>query len=72
MDATRALGAEPEFVASSTDSNVPLSLGIPAITIGVGGESGGIHTTEEWYENVAGPEGIERTLLIILGCANAA
>jgi acetylornithine deacetylase/succinyl-diaminopimelate desuccinylase-like protein len=67
--ATRILGDQPELVASSTDANVPIALGIPAIAIGAGGESGGTHTTEEWYSNEGGPEGIERALLIVLGAA---
>jgi acetylornithine deacetylase/succinyl-diaminopimelate desuccinylase-like protein len=54
---------------SDTDANYPMSLGIPAITMGAGGRGGGIHTLDEWYENEEGPEGILRalhTLLIIL------
>jgi tripeptide aminopeptidase len=69
MQVTRALGAEPELVSSSTDANVPISLGVPAITVGAGGESGGIHTTDEWYSNDGGPTGIERALLLTLAIA---
>lgn len=68
--ATRALGDTPELVASSTDANIPIALGIPAIAIGAGGESGGTHTTEEWYSNEGGPEGIERALLVLLEIAS--
>lgn len=64
--ATRALDAEPELTVSSTDANVPMSLGIPALTLGAGGQGGGIHTTDEWYRNVRGPEGIARALLTLL------
>jgi acetylornithine deacetylase/succinyl-diaminopimelate desuccinylase-like protein len=39
------------LAASSTDSNVPISLGVPSVTIGVGGEGGGSHTLKEWYRN---------------------
>jgi acetylornithine deacetylase/succinyl-diaminopimelate desuccinylase-like protein len=67
--ATRALGSAPELVASSTDANIPIALGIPAIAIGAGGESGGTHTLEEWYANTNGAEGIERVLLIALATA---
>ena len=67
--ATRLIGETPELVSSSTDANVPIALGIPAIAIGAGGESGGTHTTAEWYENMGGPEGMERALLILLGTA---
>jgi tripeptide aminopeptidase len=67
--ATRFLGDAPELVASSTDANIPIALGIPAIAIGAGGESGGTHTIDEWYSNAGGVEGIERALLIVLGVA---
>lgn len=67
--ATRMVGAQPELVASSTDANVPLSLGIPAVALGAGGESGGIHTTEEWFCNREGVLGLERALLTVLSVA---
>jgi tripeptide aminopeptidase len=67
--ATRYLGDAPELVASSTDANIPIALGIPAIAIGTGGESGGTHTMDEWFANTHGVEGIERALLIVLGVA---
>lgn len=70
--ATRLVGARPELVASSTDANVPMSLGIPAITLGAGGESGGIHTTEEWFCNREGSRGLERGLLTVLAAAGVA
>jgi len=67
--ATRYIGRRPELVASSTDANVPMALGIPAIAIGAGGESGGMHTLHEWYENERGSEGIVRALLTLLAVA---
>lgn len=66
VEATRALNAEPEFVASSTDSNIPMSRGIPAITMGAGGEAGSAHTPDEWFRNRNGPEGIFRAFLTVL------
>ena len=71
MAATRAVGAEPELAVSSTDANIPMSLGIPAVTMGAGGEAGLAHTTEEWYRNQAGPEGVLRALLTVLAAAGA-
>ena len=53
-------------MAASTDANIPMSLGIPSVTLGAGGEAGRIHTTEEWYRNERGPEGIYRGLLTAL------
>jgi acetylornithine deacetylase/succinyl-diaminopimelate desuccinylase-like protein len=64
--ATRFMGEEPELAAASTDANVPLSLGMPAITLGAGGRSGGTHTTGEWYDNDGGPEGIQRLALTVV------
>ena len=64
--ATRALAATPELAVSSTDANIPMSLGIPAITMGAGGEAGQAHTTDEWYRNVQGPDGILRALITVL------
>lgn len=51
MAAARAVGWSPRTSASSTDANLPISLGIPAITIDGGGRGGGAHGTEEWYED---------------------
>ncbi len=43
------LGVRSRIDTSSTDANIPLSMGIPAITLGAGGTGGGAHTSEEWY-----------------------
>jgi acetylornithine deacetylase/succinyl-diaminopimelate desuccinylase-like protein len=64
--ATLALSATPELAVSSTDANIPMALGVPAITLGAGGEAGQAHTTDEWYRNVQGPDGILRALLTVL------
>ena len=66
LAATRASGVEPEVTASSTDANLPMSLGIPAITLGAGGSAGDVHTTDEWYRNTDGPVGIQRALHTVL------
>ena len=55
MDAARTLGFTSHTNASSTDSNIPISLGIPAITIDGGGGGGGAHSLSEWYDD--GPNG---------------
>jgi tripeptide aminopeptidase len=55
--AARAAGYTPEFGASSTDSNIPISLGIPAVTIGSGGTGGRAHSLDEWID-VAKPESV--------------
>jgi len=66
VSATRALDLPVELATSSTDANIPMSLGIPAITIGGGGEAQGAHTLAEWYRNTLGPEGVVRALLTLL------
>ncbi len=66
MHATRAVDRDPELAAASTDANVPLSLGIPAITIGAGGSGGGMHTPQEWYDDTHGAIGVERVLRLVL------
>lgn len=64
--ATRRVGIEPQLIASSTDANVPIALGIPALAIGAGGLAGGIHTPEEWFENRGAALGLERALLTLV------
>ena len=65
--ATRSLGFTPVLDQSSTDSNIPISLGVPAITLGAGGTSGNSHTLEEWYEPQGRDLGLKRALLVMLG-----
>ena len=55
LNAAKALGFTSSTGASSTDANLPISLGIPAIRIGGGGRNGNAHSLGEWY--VDGPNG---------------
>ncbi|MBV9759841.1 MAG: M20/M25/M40 family metallo-hydrolase [Acidobacteriaceae bacterium] len=50
---------------ASTDANVPLSLGLPAISIGAGGQGGGAHTNQEWYHSEQREIGLRRILLLL-------
>jgi hypothetical protein len=50
----------------STDANIPLSRGIPAIAIGGGGTGGGIHTLQEWYDPTGRETALRRILLTLL------
>lgn len=52
---------------ASTDSNVPMALGIPAITIAGGGEGGGSHSPDEWFSPTNSHQGPQVALLLILG-----
>jgi di/tripeptidase len=60
------LGIRSHVDTSSTDANIPLSLGIPAVAIGAGGVGGGAHTTQEWYRPEARDLGLKRILLSLL------
>jgi len=67
--ANRALGRDAELTSASTDANVPIALGIPAIALGAGGRAGDAHLATEWYENVEGALGIVRALLVTAAMA---
>jgi tripeptide aminopeptidase len=71
LDAAKALGeARPQTGASSTDSNLPMSLGIPAITIGGGGTGSGAHSLDEKFEDTPdGYKGPQWALLIVAALA---
>jgi len=63
------LGNRSRNELSSTDANIPLSTGIPAIAIGAGGLSAGAHSTSEWYNPLGRELGLKRALLTILDVA---
>jgi tripeptide aminopeptidase len=69
LAADMRLGNRSRRERSSTDANIPLSLGIPAISLGAGGRSGGAHTTEEWYEPTNRELGLQRVALTLLAVA---
>jgi tripeptide aminopeptidase len=62
----RHLGIRTEKRVASTDANIPLSLGIPALSIGAGGDGGGIHTRGEWYDASGRELALKRILLLLL------
>ena len=64
IECSRALRIEPRLDCSSTDSNIPISLGIPAITIGAGGISNNCHTLAEWYDPAGRELGLKRLALL--------
>jgi tripeptide aminopeptidase len=59
-------GPNATLGGASTDSNQPMSLGIPAVTIGGGGEGGNWHSVNEWYKPVDGYLGPQRALMAVL------
>jgi acetylornithine deacetylase/succinyl-diaminopimelate desuccinylase-like protein len=64
--ATQLVGITPKLDQASTDSNFPISLGIPAVTLGAGGTSGNSHTLDEWYDPRDRARGLKRGLLVAL------
>ena len=69
----QAFGLKPSYGISSTDSNIPMSMGIPALTIGRGGPGGRAHSPDEWTDVApAGiAESVEVALAIILAVAGS-
>lgn len=68
----RRFGGEPELGRSSTDSNIPIALGIPAVTIGSGGVGGGAHSPGEWWLDEEGHLAIQAALLLLVSEAGLA
>lgn len=63
------LGNRSRLERSSTDANLPLSLGIPAVSLGGGGMGGGAHTLSEWYDSTGRALGLKRLYLTTLTLA---
>jgi tripeptide aminopeptidase len=57
------LGNRSRLERSSTDANIPLSLGLPAVALGGGGKGGGSHTLAEWYDPDGRELGLKRLFL---------
>jgi acetylornithine deacetylase/succinyl-diaminopimelate desuccinylase-like protein len=65
------LGIRARLDCASTDANVPLSMGVPGVSIGAGGQGGGAHTPAEWYHPEGRDLGLKRillTLALLLRC----
>lgn len=69
---TAVFGVQGELGRSSTDSNIPIALGIPAVTIGRGGIGVGGHSPGEYWVNVNGHLAIQRALLLLAAEAGLA
>jgi tripeptide aminopeptidase len=59
------LGIRSHLDCASTDANIPMSLGIPAISIGAGGHGGGAHSAQEWFRPEGRDLGLKRILLTL-------
>ena len=69
--ATRAVGRTPQSASASTDANVPLARGIPAIAIGAGGSGGGAHTADEWFDDADSEIGLDRVIRLVVTLGTA-
>lgn len=72
LAAVESFGLEPQLTRSSTDSNIPISYGIPAITISRGGKTSGMHAPDEYWEDVDSHIGPQLALLVVLANAEIA
>ena len=66
MAVTKHFGVTPRLTRGSTNSNIPISLGIPSVTIGRGGKGGNVHSLDEWWYNDRGYRSIQLSLLLVL------
>jgi tripeptide aminopeptidase len=62
----RHLGLRTDLRLGSTDANIPLSLGVPALSLGAGGEGGNAHTLQEWYSAKDRELALKKVLLLTL------
>lgn len=67
----RHLAIHSESRIASTDANIPLSLGIEAVSIGSGGSGGGVHTRQEWFDATGRDLALRRILLLLLALTQA-
>jgi len=69
VSVTRAFGLPVSLDEGSTDSNLAMSLGIPAITIDGGGKATGTHSTDETFDSTNSWQGTVRAFLLVLALA---
>jgi len=65
LETSRIVGVSAQLNTASTDANLPMSMGIPAIAIGGGGTGGGTHTPEEWFDPTGREAGLQRLLALV-------
>lgn len=66
MACTAFMGKRPQLTRGSTNSNIPISLGIPAVTIGRGGVGRNAHSLDEWWLDIDGFKSTQLALLLLL------
>lgn len=72
MASVALLGKRPQLTRGSTNSNIPISMGIPAVTIGRGGVGRNAHSLDEWWLDVEGYKSTQLALLVLLAEAKLA
>jgi tripeptide aminopeptidase len=72
MASVKYFGQEPRVTRGSTNANIPIAKGIPAVTIGRGGQSGNAHSLKEWWLDVDGYKAIQFALLTVVAEAGVA
>ncbi len=63
----RYLNISSRMDCASTDANIPLAKGLPAVTVGAGGRGGEAHTPSEWYDPEGRELGLKRLVLALAG-----
>jgi len=63
------LGISSQMRRASTDANIPISMGLEAVTVGAGGTGGGAHTLREWFDPAGRSLALKRVLLAVLALA---
>ncbi len=66
MAVTEHFGVAPRLTRGSTNANIPISMGISAVTIGRGGEGGWGHSLLEWWANKEGHKAVQAAMMILL------
>ena len=66
MSSVTFFGETPKITRGSTNSNIPISKGIPAVTLGRGGRSGNAHALNEWWLDIKGDMSIQSALLTLI------
>jgi tripeptide aminopeptidase len=68
LASAEAIGFTPLLSGpGNTDANVPITLGIPALALGGGGDNGRAHTLEEWYDPTDAHYGVQKIFLTLIG-----
>ena len=66
QEVDRQLGIVSHLQRASTDANIPLAQGRPALRLGAGGRGGGAHTLQEWFDPVGRTQALQRLLWVVL------